>query len=153
MTKGLLVLDAAIAVACVACFNPGVTGYSLHEWIGLVACVVVAAHAGLRSPALARRARCSVGFAVFGEALVSVALFVMLGVCLVSGLMVSGSVLQVFGLYAPGYLFWNPLHSFSAKAILALAIVHVVLCSPRFAALVRQVRGGEAMGRKESIGE
>ena len=45
----------------------------------------------------------------------------------VSGIMVSGAVLPTFGWYAQGYYFWDPLHAMSAKALLALLLVHVVV--------------------------
>ena len=50
-----------------------------------------------------------------------------LAVCAVSGVMVSGAVLPAFGLYAEGYFFWDPLHAASAKALLALLLVHVAV--------------------------
>ena len=49
-----------------------------------------------------------------------------LAVCAVSGLLISGTVLPSFGLFADGYYFWNPLHAASAKLLLALLLVHVV---------------------------
>jgi hypothetical protein len=45
----------------------------------------------------------------------------------VSGLMVSRHILPLFGLVAPDYFFWNPLHSIAAKILLALLVVHVVV--------------------------
>jgi hypothetical protein len=48
-------------------------------------------------------------------------------VVMISGIMVSRHVLPAFGLVAPGYFFWSPLHSLFAKLLLALLIVHVVV--------------------------
>jgi uncharacterized protein HemY len=45
----------------------------------------------------------------------------------VSGIMVSRHILPLFGLVAPGYFFWNPLHSLSAKMLLALVVIHIVI--------------------------
>ena len=48
-------------------------------------------------------------------------------VAMVSGIMVSRFILPALGLVAPGYFFWNPLHSLFAKLLLALLLVHVVV--------------------------
>ncbi|MEI3231991.1 MAG: DUF4405 domain-containing protein [Gordonibacter pamelaeae] len=48
-------------------------------------------------------------------------------VCVVSGVLVSGAVLPALGYYAQGYYFWDPLHAVSAKVLLALLLVHVVV--------------------------
>ncbi|NTW29573.1 MAG: DUF4405 domain-containing protein, partial [Coriobacteriia bacterium] len=58
---------------------------------------------------------------------IDVVLFVALMVCMVSGIMVSRHVLIAFGLFAPGYFVWNPLHSISATVVLALVLVHLAM--------------------------
>ena len=60
-------------------------------------------------------------------------------VATVSGLMVSGTVLPVLGLYAPGYFFWDPLHAIAAKAAARTASSCMWRCIARW--LVRMVRG------------
>lgn len=62
-----------------------------------------------------------------GNAILDTLIASALAVCVVSGLLISGDVLRVFGLYAPGYFVWDPLHAISAKVLLALLIVHVAL--------------------------
>ena len=62
-----------------------------------------------------------------GNAVLDVLIALTLAVCVVSGFLISGDVLRVFGLYAPGYFVWDPLHAISAKVLLALLIVHVAL--------------------------
>ncbi len=47
------------------------------------------------------------------------ALLVALAFCVVSGAMVSGTLLPSLGFYATGYYFWGPLHALSAKVLLA----------------------------------
>ena len=59
----------------------------------------------------------------------------------VSGLMVSGAVLQAFGLYAPGYYFWDPLHAVAAKVLLTLLLVHVVVHARWIVRMVRKGKG------------
>ncbi|MDR0500872.1 MAG: DUF4405 domain-containing protein, partial [Coriobacteriales bacterium] len=54
--------------------------------------------------------------------------------CTISGLLVSRHILPLCGFVAPGYFFWLPLHSLTAKMLLALLLVHVVAHLPWFAA-------------------
>ena len=66
---------------------------------------------------------------------------IVLMACLVSGIMISGDVLRVFGLYAPGYYFWDPLHAASAKALAALLIAHIAMHAGWMASIARSARG------------
>ena len=52
---------------------------------------------------------------------------VALSTVFVSGLGMSGAVLQAFGLYAEGYYTWSPLHAAAAKALFALLLVHMAV--------------------------
>ena len=65
------------------------------------------------------------------------ALLVALAFCVVSGAMVSGTLLPSLGFYATGYYFWGPLHALSAKVLLAALLVHVVLRAPGALAVFR----------------
>ena len=60
---------------------------------------------------------------------------------MVSGLGISGTVLAVFGLYADGYYFWDPLHAIAAKVLLALLLVHVAVHWKWLYSFVRKSRG------------
>ena len=115
----------ALAALAGAAMLPALTGVPAHEWLGLAATAALLVHCGVhawRLPALARRGgRLRLGAAV--DCLV----FASLALCAVSGLMVSATVLPALGLFAPGYFFWDPLHSFSAKLLLAALLVHAFL--------------------------
>lgn len=54
-----------------------------------------------------------------------------LAVCVVSGMMISGSVLPFFGYYATGYYYWSPLHAATATVLLAVLLVHAALNAGR----------------------
>ena len=127
--KNLIVDLIALVVYAVAA-NPALTGIGFHEWVSLGVLVVFLVHVALhvdwavdalksvlRHPSVVRTGNLVLG------ALILVAFMV----CAVSGLMVSGAVLPAFGLYAEGYYFWGPLHAASAKLVLALLLVHVVV--------------------------
>lgn len=147
--KRNLVLDAAALAVYAVVASPAVTGIGMHEWIGLGLFVLfvvhVAAHGGwiadtvraaFSRPSAARMANLVL------DALIALAL----AVCAVSGLFVSGAVLPSFGWFAPGYFFWDPLHALSAKALLALLVVHVVAHARHVAAFIKQRKGDEADG-------
>ena len=123
-----LVVDAIVFAVYLLAANPAMTGVPVHEWLGLGALLVVAAHAAMhvgylvdtfRTAAHRRGVR-------LAKSLLDALLVLVFMACCVSGLMVSGDVLAAFGLYAEGYYFWDPLHAASAKLLLALLLVHVV---------------------------
>lgn len=128
--KKNLVVDVTALVVYALVANPAVTGIAVHEWVGLglvlVFLVHVAAHvdwvadavrSALRDPAWGRT----------GNMVLDAGIAVAFMVCVVSGVLVSGAVLPAFGYYAQGYYFWDPLHAISAKVLLALLLVHVVV--------------------------
>ena len=128
--KRLFAVDAVALAVYLVVATPALTGVAVHEWLGIGVFVVFFVHAvqhagwvadtvrtALSSPAPARVANLAL------DALVLAAFMVVT----VSGLLISGAVLPALGLYADGYYFWDPLHAISAKALLALLLVHVVV--------------------------
>ena len=125
-----LALDAIALVLYALAALPALTTIPIHEWLGIAAFVVLAVHLvfGLEEAwSMARSADRSKRAARWGNLVVDVLLLIALSVCMVSGLLVSGTVLPTFGLFAGGYYFWDPLHAASAKALLALLVVHLAL--------------------------
>ena len=86
------------------------------------------------------------------KAALDAALFLALAVCVVSGALVSATVLPAFGLFAPGYFVWDPLHAASAKVLLALVLVHAVSHAGKLAGFLKaqQSRGGAARDVKRN---
>ena len=123
--KTILVADAVLAVLFIACELPGVTGVPAHEWLGIVLAVALLAHAGKRVITTVKNARNA------ARLVVDVVMLVTLAVCVVSGLIISGSVLPFFGYYATGYYFWSPLHAATATVLLAVLLVHAALNAGR----------------------
>lgn len=134
--KTILVADAVLAVLFIACELPGVTGVSVHEWLGIVLAVALLAHAGKRVLTTVKNARSA------ARLVVDVALLVTLAVCVVSGMMISGSVLPFFGYYATGYYFWSPLHAATATVLLAVLLVHAALNAGRVKSFLSANDGG-----------
>lgn len=125
-----LFIDAAALLVYAAAALPALTGVPVHEWLGLALLVPVLVHCVLHADwvatTLVRLGR-GAGPARVGHLALDAALLVAFMVVLVSGLGISGTVLQAFGLYVDGYYAWGPLHAIAAKALLALLLVHVAV--------------------------
>lgn len=69
-----------------------------------------------------------------------------------SAALVSATVLPAFGLFAPGYFVWDPLHAASAKVLLTLVLVHAVSHAGKLAGFLkaRQFRGAAARDVKRN---
>ena len=137
--KAKLVFDIAAAALFVAAVLPQFTGIAAHEWVGIAALAALLLHmaASLDSlVGLGKAARKGSLLAVARIAL-DVALFAALAVCAVSGVLISATVLPAAGLFAPGYFVWDPLHAASAKALLALVLVHAVSHAGKLARRLR----------------
>lgn len=106
------------------------TGISVHEWLGLGVLVAFFVHAAVHADWIVEAVRGSFAhpsWARTGNAVLDVCILVVFMATTVSGIMVSGAVLPALGLYADGYYFWDPMHAVSAKVLLALLAVHVVV--------------------------
>lgn len=120
MRKRRIVFDVAMLAVYLVTANPALTGIPIHEYWGFGAFLAIAVHIALSGDGLAGRGR-------WGRLTLNVVLLLSLAACVVSGVMVSGTVLPSLGLYATGYFFWDPLHALSAKVLLAALLVHLVL--------------------------
>lgn len=127
--RNLAVDLVALAVYLVAA-NPALTGIGLHEWLGLGVLLAFLVHTAMHVDWALEALRGSLArpsWARTGNLALDLLVVVAFMACAVSGLMVSGAVLPALGLYAEGYYFWDPLHAASAKLLLALLLVHVVV--------------------------
>lgn len=130
MRASSLLVDAAALAICLMVFNPSFTGVAAHEWVSLVAVVLVLAHVAMHGEWFANALRGAVGAFTWRRAfrlILNVITFVAFAVCVVSGIFISGTVLPMFGLYATGFFLWEPLHAASAKLLLGLLLIHVAL--------------------------
>ena len=143
--KKNLVIDLVALLVYAVVANPMVTGIAVHEWIGLGLLVVMFVHCALHVDWVidvfcrvgrargaqgntSRLARGGRGDALrIARVLLAACLLLSFVACCVSGALISGTVLQLFGWYAPGYYFWDPLHAITAKMFLALIVVHLVV--------------------------
>lgn len=152
--KRKAVLDAVAAVFFAVAVLPQLTGIAAHEWLGIVALVALLAHLAARLDALAGLCRAAArrSFLALARVALDAALFLTLAVCAVSGALVSATVLPAFGLFAPGYFVWDPLHAASAKVLLALVLVHAVSHAGKLTGFLKTQRfkGGTARDAKRN---
>lgn len=138
--KAKLSLDIAAAALFAAAVLPQFTGTAAHEWAGLGALAALLLHVAASLDALAGLGRAarrgSHGLASFALRSTA-ALFLALAVCVVSGTLVSATVLPAAGLFAPGYFVWDPLHAASAKVLLALVLVHAASHAGKLAGMLK----------------
>lgn len=130
MDKRNIAIDVVALVVYAVAANPAFTGINVHEWLSLGVVVVLFVHFALHIDwvmAAVRGIAKNPTPARVGMSLLDAAILVALAVVAVSGVFVSGSVLLSLGYYAQGYYFWDPLHAISAKVLLALIFVHVVV--------------------------
>ena len=127
--KRNLAVDAVVLSAYLVAANPGFTGVGTHEWIGMGLFAVFLVHAALHFDWVVKTVRGlrDASWGIRGNLALDALALVVFAIVVVSGLGISGDLLQTFGLYADGYYFWNPLHSMSAKALFAILLVHVAV--------------------------
>lgn len=130
MGKKNLAIDAVVLALYLVAANPALTGIGIHEWLGLGVLVAFFVHAAVHADWVVEAVRGSFAhpsWARTGNAVLDVFILVAFMTATVSGIMVSGAFLPALGLYAEGYYFWDPLHAVSAKVLLALLVLHVVV--------------------------
>lgn len=125
-----LALDIGLLIALLLAFFPGFTGISVHEWLSLATFVPVVVHLVVNWDWVMRttsrilekmRAASRINLTI------DVLLFVATVTVLLSGMMVSQVIASAFGLsIVPSYA-WHLAHSFSAKAVIVLMLVHLAL--------------------------
>ena len=140
---------AAAAALFAAVVLPQLTGIAAHEWLGIVALAALLAHLAASLDALACLCRAAArgSLLALARATLDAALFLALAACAVSGALVSATVLPAFGLFAPGYFVWDPLHAASAKVLLALVLVHAVSHAGKLAGFLKAQQSRDGAGR------
>lgn len=128
--KKNLVIDIAALLVYLIVANPALTGAGVHEWLGLGLLVVFFVHCMVHYDWIAEALlgfRSNPSWVRRGNLVLDIVILFVFMVVMVSGFGVSGDVLPALGFYAGGYYFWDPLHAVSAKILLALLLMHVVV--------------------------
>jgi hypothetical protein len=128
--KTNLFIDLAIFVGFLVAYEPALTGDSIHEWFGLAFASALMIHVLLHWD-WAVKVAAQFFRKLFHTSRLSFLLNTGLLVCfitiLLSGLMISRSILPVLGIQVANNPSWRFLHSFSADLALLLVGLHVAL--------------------------
>ena len=136
----LLIIDAIALIIYLVAANPLITGLAVHEWASIGILVFAVVH-GIQHydwfVETFKSLRSRLPFVQAARLVLDLLIIVVFMLATVSGILVSRYILPMMGLVAPGYFFWNPLHSFSAKLLLALLVVHVAINAGRIWAFLK----------------
>ena len=94
-----VIFDIVLLALYLVAANPALTGVPFHEYLGAGIFVLMVAHVVASGEGLGGRGR-------WAQRVLNGALLVALAFCVVSGAMVSGTLLPSLGFYATGYYFW-----------------------------------------------
>ena len=125
-----LVIDLIALIVYLLVANPAITGVPLHEWFGLGIFVVFIVHTVQHYDWVIDSFKSifkRFSLLRHGRLILDILIVISFMICMVSGILISGTVLPEFALYSQGYYFWDPLHAVSAKVLLALLLIHVII--------------------------
>ena len=129
-TRTNLWVDVAIFVGFLVAFEPNLTGISIHEWLSVALALTLVLHAalhwdwGIKIAAQFLRRLFHTSRLNF---VVDVLLFAAFVLVMLSGILISRSVLVVLGIRVAESPTWRFLHSWSADASLILTGLHFAL--------------------------
>jgi len=131
MNKTNLLVDAGILIAFVIAMEPRFSGIAVHEWLSLALAATIVIHLLLHwswITAVAVRFFKNLWHTSRLKFMVDLLLFVMFVTVMVSGLMISRSVLPGLGIQLQQTsLVWRRLHSLSADSSILLVGLHFAL--------------------------
>jgi len=129
-TRTNLAIDALLITAYVLAANPAVTGISIHEWLGLGFGLIGAVHLLRHREWAVRTARGLFGRIAARSKINLIAdalLLVTGGGVVITGLVISHTLLPLLGLAGVTGGAWSAVHALSAYGLVATVLLHVVL--------------------------
>ena len=129
-TKIKLVIDVIIFIAFLIAMDPRSSGIAIHEWLATSLIAVLVVHLLLSWDWIARLTRRFVGN-INNQSRINYilnwSLFIDGSIIMLSGLMISESVLPFLGFSLPRNFAWRGLHEFSTNLFLVLLGLHTAL--------------------------
>lgn len=123
-------VDVVLAIVFLVVLSPSFTGRSIHEWLGLAVGGTVIVHLLLHWDWIlttTTRFLRQINTMARINYIVNSLLLILLTVAVLSGLMISQSISQVFGYARSGNSIWREIHATSASLLLILIGVHLAL--------------------------
>jgi hypothetical protein len=128
--KANFVVDAVIFLFFLIGFEPDLTGNAIHEWLNLCLAATIVVHLVLHwdwTAALLRRPFGRMSRKLRIDSAIDLLLFVTFVILMLSGLMISKSILGVPGAEPSRHSIWQELHSASGSILLLLVGMHFAL--------------------------
>lgn len=130
MNRTNLLIDLSVFTAFLIAMEPPLTGIAIHEWLSIALAATIVVHLLLHWKWIT-----SVGAAFFGKLfhssrlkfVVDVLLFVAFTAVMMTGIMISESVLRTLGIQLAANRAYRSLHSLSADASMILVALHFAL--------------------------
>lgn len=125
-----LLLDIGLLLALFLVYEVNVTGEAVHEWLGMGLAGVMIVHILLHWQwvvTVSQRFFSRLKAEPRVQYLLNLGIFIGFTTIIFSGLMISHSVLPIFGLQGSNSWFWKWLHFQSADVTFLLAALHVAL--------------------------
>lgn len=129
-TKTNLVLDVTIFTAFLLASNPAITGLPVHEWFSLAFTAALVTHLLFHWKWIVSLSKTFFKKLFHSSRLnyvIDSLLFVAMTAAMLSGLLISKSILATFGIQLEVGRAWRSIHSLSADASLILVALHFAL--------------------------
>ena len=129
-TKIKLVLDIAIFIAFLIAMDPRSSGIAVHEWLAVSALAAIVVHLLLSWDwivQITKRFTNKMNSQTRINYILNWALFIDVGLVMLSGLMISQAVIPSLGITLPQNFTWRSLHDLSANLFLVLLGLHTAL--------------------------
>jgi len=123
-------VDAAVFIGFLVAFEPGLTGIAIHEWLSVALAATLIVHLALHWDWVIKVAIQFLRKLFHTSRLnfvVDVLLFAAFVLVMLSGILISRSVLAALGIQVAASPTWRFLHSWSADASLVLTGLHFAL--------------------------
>lgn len=125
-----LFLDMGLFLVFLFLFEPESTGIPIHEWLGIAMAITILVHILLHwqwVKVITRRFFQQMNSKVRLNYIINALIFVSFTAIMLSGLMISHSVLPFFGLESLDTPFWNVTHRFATDVTIWLIALHIGL--------------------------
>ena len=138
----VLGLDLGMFLLVCALMCLGLTGLTLHEWLGFVLCALVLFHIALRWRWFSeqfRRLLIPGAHRVRVNSLLNITLLVMMTALFASGIFISHQGSPLVGQHFGRTQAWKDIHNWSSVAVMALVSLHLGLNWDRVVSLIRRI--------------